>query len=365
MTEFETLACEVRTCRLCARMDERNRVLSPANGPLNAKLMFVGEAPGRHGADATQIPFHGDKSGDNFEKLIAKVGLSRYECFVTNAILCNPRNDEGNNAPPSKKEIQNCANFLRRQIELINPTVVASLGAQSLFALDLIEPHNLRLADSVRQEIKWFGRLLIPLYHPGQRAMLHRSFSNQLADYQFVAETYRRNTRVGGQKKTASYRRADELVQYCVRRLIRLGGEVGYFKLHKLFYLLEYSHFRTTGKRLSRAYIIRQKDGPYVTDLNLGALRRAMDDLTISHVGAEYSLRMRTSDTGLFDGDRIVVAQDKNLDVLIESVWSKYGHATNEQLKTAVYLTSPMRAMLRAEKSGHSATFNQPVEFGL
>src|SRR5581483_1024754 len=178
---FDRLVCEVRDCRLCARMDERNRVLSPANGPLNAKLMFIGEAPGRLGADATQIPFHGDKAGDNFERLIEQVGISRYDCYVTNAVLCNPRNDEGNNAPPSKREIGNCTAFLRRQIELVDPDIIVTLGGNSLLALDLLKPHGVRLAEGVRRVVPWEGRILIPLYHPGQRAMIHRSFLNQLA----------------------------------------------------------------------------------------------------------------------------------------------------------------------------------------
>src|SRR6202012_1690379 len=98
--DFNRLACEVSACRQCARMDERNRVLSAANGAYPSNLMFIGEAPGRLGADSTQIPFHGDKAGDNFERLLKQVGLSRYDCFVTNAVLCNPRDADGNNNPP-------------------------------------------------------------------------------------------------------------------------------------------------------------------------------------------------------------------------------------------------------------------------
>jgi uracil-DNA glycosylase family 4 len=344
-------------------MDERNRVLSPANGPLSAKLMFIGEAPGRLGADATQIPFHGDKAGDNFERLIAQVGISRYDCFVTNAILCNPRNSEGNNAPPSRNEIGNCASFLQRQIELIDPKIIVTLGANSLYALELIESHGLKLAQSVRRAVPWNGRLLIPLYHPGQRAMIHRSFLNQLADYQFVAEKFRRGTK-GSAAEYSPKNRVDEMVRYCVRALLKRAGHIPYFQLHKLYYLLEYSHFRATGKRLSRAYIIRQKDGPYVTDLHVGSLRRSMDDLDIRQRGPELVFSLRESPADLFFKDDISSAQNKQLDTLIDAIWLKYGSATNEQLKTAVYLTAPMRALLRSEKYAKQSTFNQPLEFG-
>jgi uracil-DNA glycosylase family 4 len=343
-------------------MDERNRVLSPANGPLHAQLMFVGEAPGRLGADTTQIPFHGDKAGDNFERLLSQVGLSRYDCFVTNAILCNPRDEGGNNAPPSKVEISNCANFLRQQIEIINPRIVVTLGANSLHALDVIEPHGLKLSESVRRAVSWNNRILIPLYHPGQRAMIHRSFLNQLADYQFVAEAHRRNQKKGGQRKSAG--KVDEIVRYCARSLIRRAGQLPYFRLHKLYYLIEYTHFKATGNRLSRAYIIRQKDGPYVTDLHAGSLRRSMLDLDVRQSGAELVLRLRDAEADMFSPVEAASERNKKLDAIIDDVWRKYGSVNNEQLKTAVYLTSPMRALLRAEKYSKQSTFNRPVEFG-
>lgn len=342
-------------------MDLRNRVLSLANGPLSAKLMFIGEAPGRLGADATQIPFHGDKAGDNFEALISQVGISRYDCFVTNAVLCNPRNDEGNNAPPSKVEIGNCTTFLARQIDLVNPSLIVTLGANSLMSLDMIEKHGVRLAEGVRSMIDWNGRKLIPLYHPGQRAMIHRSFLNQLADYQFVSEALRRMSS-GGTKRRSSYKRVDNVVQYCVRALLRRAGNLAYFKLHKLFYLVEYSHFRATGSRLSNAYIIRQKDGPYITDLNAGSLRRSMAGIEMRQCGNELLFRLGEVEADMFSAEG---GEQKNpkLDALVQKVWEKYGQATNDQLKAAVYLTSPMRALLRAEKYGRHSTFNQPVEF--
>src|SRR6266498_692380 len=91
--------------------------------------MFIAEAPGRNGADRTRIPFHGDTSGRNFESLLASIELTRDEIFITNAVLCSPRKPSGANDKPARSEIRNCSDFLRRQIELINPPVVATLGA--------------------------------------------------------------------------------------------------------------------------------------------------------------------------------------------------------------------------------------------
>ena len=99
--QFDELISYVQECRLCERMCESARVLSWANGWPNAPLMFVGEAPGRLGADRTTIPFHGDKAGDNFARLLELASISRSQIFVTNAVLCNPRDVQGNNASPT------------------------------------------------------------------------------------------------------------------------------------------------------------------------------------------------------------------------------------------------------------------------
>ncbi|WPQ36580.1 uracil-DNA glycosylase [Achromobacter xylosoxidans] len=153
--------------------------------------MFVGEAPGRLGADDSQLPFHGDKSGHNFESLIAQVGISRYEVFVTNAVLCNPKDERGNNSTPNSGEITNCMPFLKETIEILDPSIIVTLGAVALKACGELEGYSFSLREKVRTVNAWMGRKLIPVYHPGQRAMVHRSFANQLSDYQFVAENLR------------------------------------------------------------------------------------------------------------------------------------------------------------------------------
>src|SRR5476651_2468208 len=164
--DFERLIGSVRACQACDRMCGSVRVLSWANGSPGASLMFVGEAPGRLGADRTAIPFHGDKSGDNFERLLELSKLSRADVFVTNAVLCNPRDSSGNNAPPAQSEVQRCAVHPRSQIDLVQPLLVMTLGAVALEATRAIESHDLTLRDSVRTANNWYGRKLLPLYHP-------------------------------------------------------------------------------------------------------------------------------------------------------------------------------------------------------
>ena len=136
---FITLVNEVQICKKCPRMLNSARVLSEAAGHLNADLMFIGEAPGRLGADQTLIPFHGDTSGHNFEDFLDFSGISRSDIYITNAALCNPKNEEGKNSTPKLSEIRNCSNFLKRQIHLVDPHIIVTLGGVALNALSEIE----------------------------------------------------------------------------------------------------------------------------------------------------------------------------------------------------------------------------------
>ena len=258
--DFESLIDEVQRCRKCVRMEKSERVLGYGCGSLTPSVMFIGEAPGRLGADSSLMPFHGDKSGHNFEWLLEQVGLSRYDAFITNAVLCNPKDESGNNSPPTNAEVRNCAAFLQRQIEIIQPKVVATLGSIALKSCALISRHELRLAEHVRTANSWNGRLLIPMYHPGQRAMLHRSFANQLADYQFLKETLSRSA---ARKSRKVRGRASEQVVEVVNYLIERKTNLSYFALHKLLFLAEVKHLEEHGERMTNSYVVRQKDGPY------------------------------------------------------------------------------------------------------
>lgn len=349
--EFECLVSEAKNCLACPRMNSSQRVIGYASGRLNAPIMFIGEAPGRLGADASAIPFHGDKAGENFESLLDQVALSRHDCFITNAILCNPKDEKGNNGTPNRTELSNCASFLKRQIDIVDPKIIVTLGAQALSATSLVEPHDLKLSGSVRQKWNWYGRLLVPLYHPGQRAMLHRSFLNQLADYQFVAETYRRLSSV----RQSSVRPTADQVRQIAQRLLSACGPLSYFALHKLFYLLEYEHYRATRRRMTNCYIIRQKDGPYVVELNIKKLKKALPQLRVWNEGQKLMLALG-AEPSLFERAENT-ATVANRDIM-EWVRAKYAGHSDDELKRFVYLTAPMRQILRREKYGHANLFN-------
>jgi len=162
--------------------------LSERNGRVGARVMFVGEAPGRQGGDRTRVPFSGDQSGRNFTRYLASIGLPREQLFITNAALCNPRTETGANRKPTRAEVSNCSEFLRRQVEVVAPSVVVTLGAVSLAALRAVEYHPLTLKENVGEIRGWNGRLLVPLYHPSPQVLAsHRREPRQLEDYKSVA----------------------------------------------------------------------------------------------------------------------------------------------------------------------------------
>jgi uracil-DNA glycosylase family 4 len=354
---FGKLITEVRACTLCKRMCNSARVLSFAAGNLHSELMFIGEAPGRLGADQTEVPFHGDTAGKNFEGLLELAGIHRDEVFITNAVLCNPKDDDGNNATPNGDELKNCAAFLRRQIEMVAPSIVVTLGVVALRATALIEPHNFSLGEHVRTSRAWFNRLLVPLYHPGQRAMVHRSLANQRSDYQVVAEQWRR---LGRQSRRVSGTPKESILAAC-KYLLAVKGEVSYFELHKLAYLAEYLHVKLTGRRLTSGFFIRQKDGPYCTDLHIERLRKASSQIQAINRGGKLYVRLgNTASPQLLPESELLESQVLET---IRQVISRYSYTSESDLKKAVYLTAPMRAILRRERRDHVNLYNAPIDF--
>ena len=147
-------------CTRCRLSQGRTQVVFGAGSP-SAALMFVGEAPGFH-EDRQGLPFVG-QAGKLLEKLLAQIGLARDDVYIANVLKCRPPG----NRDPQPDEIEACESHLFRQIELIQPTVVATLGN---FATKLLSGRPLGITKVHGQEQKTTigGRsvLLYPLYHP-------------------------------------------------------------------------------------------------------------------------------------------------------------------------------------------------------
>lgn len=185
--QFAELVAEAANCTRCPAMCARTAVLSELNGPVDARVMFIGEAPGRKGADKTRIPFSGDQSGKNFESFLATARLKRSELFITSAALCNPRGPSGANRRPTTQELRNCSGFLQRTIELVNPKVIVTLGGVALEALKRLHDHPFTLRGDGARVRQWNERTLIPLYHPSPQVLITRRDANaQMRDYKVV-----------------------------------------------------------------------------------------------------------------------------------------------------------------------------------
>ena len=181
--EFRKLSKNSSLCRLCPAMSDLPAILSSKNGSVHTDLVFIAEAPGRLGSGRTGIPFHGDRSGDNFEQLLNHVGLERKDIFITNAVLCNPLKN-GNNRRPTIKEIDNCISFLENLINLITPKIISTLGGVGLEAINRIFSVSYKLADVVASPLPIGKFILFPLYHPSPRVIYtRRSLDQQKKDF--------------------------------------------------------------------------------------------------------------------------------------------------------------------------------------
>jgi uracil-DNA glycosylase family 4 len=208
--QFNGLIAEAANCTLCPAMCQQAAVLSDLNGPIDARVMFIGEAPGRKGADRTRKPFSGDQSGKNFERFLSSINLTRDQIFITSAALCNPRTESGANRRPTAREVGNCTGFLRRTIALVDPLIVATLGVVALEALKAVHYHELSLQKDAALIHSWGRRLLVPLYHPSPQVLItSRKEAEQLKDYQVVARAIQRLRGHNRERRTAGCQPAD------------------------------------------------------------------------------------------------------------------------------------------------------------
>ena len=166
-------------------------VLGEVNGPLDADVLFVAEAPGRLGAARTGVPMTSDVTGRRFQAFLAEAGLERSRVFITNAVLCNPLASNGNNRRPVAREVAACSDFLAEQIRLVRAPVVVALGGVALDALHRIAAHDAVLRRDAGRPLPWAGRTLVPLYHPSIQSTLARPHEWQMTDWRRLGEVVR------------------------------------------------------------------------------------------------------------------------------------------------------------------------------
>ena len=158
--ELARYAESVAGCTRCRLAQGRTQVVFGMGNP-HADVMFVGEAPGFH-EDKQGLPFVG-QAGKLLEKLLVGIGMTRSDVYIANVLKCRPPG----NRDPQPDEIEACESHLFKQIELIEPTIVATLGN---FATKLLsgKPAGITRVHGYEQEVTLGSRTvsLYPLYHP-------------------------------------------------------------------------------------------------------------------------------------------------------------------------------------------------------
>jgi len=152
---------QARDCTRCPQLAATRNTVVFGSGNADADLMFVGEAPGKN-EDEQGLPFVG-QAGRLLDKLLEEIGLQRGDVFIANTLKCRPPG----NRDPHPEEIENCEDYLLRQIELIEPRVICTLGN---FATKLLrgEPTGITRLHG-REEVRTFGSRavrLYPIFHP-------------------------------------------------------------------------------------------------------------------------------------------------------------------------------------------------------
>ncbi|NDJ75620.1 MAG: uracil-DNA glycosylase [Chloroflexi bacterium] len=154
---LDAIAAEVRQCEKCPLHSARTNAV-PGAGPVDADIMFIGEAPGFH-EDQQGLPFVG-ASGKYLDQLLALIDLTRADVFITNVVKCRPPG----NRDPLSTEIDICMPaYLKRQAEIIEPKIVATLGR---FSMALFFPPSARISRIHGQPKRANNRIYYPLYHP-------------------------------------------------------------------------------------------------------------------------------------------------------------------------------------------------------
>jgi uracil-DNA glycosylase family 4 len=174
---------QTRGCVRCAELAATRKTVVFGAGNADADLMFVGEAPGAS-EDEQGVPFVG-AAGKLLEKLLGEIGLARSEVFICNVLKCHPPG----NRDPQPIEIDNCQEYLHRQVELIEPTVICTLGN---FSTKLLrgDPTGITRLHG-QPEVLTLGRRavrLYPIFHPAAALYTPRMLETLREDFTRLPE---------------------------------------------------------------------------------------------------------------------------------------------------------------------------------
>jgi len=196
--ELAQIAAEVHVCTRCKLYQGTIKAV-PGEGPADAKIMFIGEAPGFN-EDRQGRPFVG-AAGQFLSELVALAGLRRQDVFITNVVKHRPPN----NRDPEAEEMVACRGYLERQIAAINPRVIVTLGR---FSMAKWFPNE--KISRIHGQPRWaHGRLIVPMMHPA--AALHQVQNRSLieADFRRLPEFLEQAEREAANHPPAAFAKPD------------------------------------------------------------------------------------------------------------------------------------------------------------
>jgi len=189
--EITAIFKEAKVCRrcygdipLCVPLPDEK------NGGRGASIVFINERPGRKGAGKSdKISFDNeDPTARFFKELFSTIDISRKDIFITNAVLCYPSAEWYVDTAPHRKQIMNCLSFLERQIKVVDPRLIVTLGATALKAVKYlfsssVQLKHFRLRDNIGGVITDVTPAIYPLYHTSLKARVTRSGRKQREDW--------------------------------------------------------------------------------------------------------------------------------------------------------------------------------------
>ncbi|MFW6109432.1 MAG: uracil-DNA glycosylase family protein [archaeon] len=177
---------EIQTCRECSLGDTRENIVV-GSGSLDARIVLIGEAPGRK-EDETGLPFVG-QAGKLLDEILENAGLNREDVFIGNILKCRPPD----NRRPKKVEVESCESYLIRQLEIIEPSVIAPMGNSSVTYFQKRYGLKNQSIGEVHGEVyliktSWENVKLIPLYHPAAAIYRRNLLDTLKEDIKKIAE---------------------------------------------------------------------------------------------------------------------------------------------------------------------------------
>ena len=186
---LESLYAEIRSCTKCPLHRGRTQAV-PGEGPIDADIMFIGEGPGFH-EDRQGRPFVG-AAGKFLEEMLAGIGIRRDEVYIANVIKCRPPG----NRDPLPNELEACSEYLDRQIELVNPSVIVTLGR---FSMARYFP-GAKISAIHGQSRRVGNRIVVPMLHPAAALHQPKWKATAIADMQRLPELISRASEFAEEK---------------------------------------------------------------------------------------------------------------------------------------------------------------------